>query len=407
MKKSWLAAATALVLTVAPLAACGEKKETTATPAASAAAGAATTAASGGTIKIGANFEMTGGQASFGNSSMKGVKLAVKEINAAGGVLGKQLEIVQADNASKSEESTRAAQKLITSDKVVAMIGPVTSTNTLGAVPVAQEKKIPLITTSATNPKVTVDERTQKVNDYIFRVCFIDPFQGKVAADFASKDLKVSKAAIYLDSSSDYSKGLQKFFKETFTKNGGTIVAEESYQQKDTDFKAVLTRIKEKNPDFIYIPGYYEEVGKIVKQAREMGITAPMMGGDGWDSPQLVEIAGKEALNNTFMSNHYAKDDTSDEIKKLVEVFKKEYGANEEPDSLAALGYDAVKMLTDAIKRANSAEPEKIKTALAATKDLKLATGLVTMNESHDPVKSAVVLEFKDGKQVFKAKVNP
>lgn len=398
MKKTWLAAATALVLAVAPLTGCGEKKEGTASPGAS--------AASGDTIKIGANFEMTGGQASFGNSSMKGLKLAVKELNAGGGVLGKQLELIKADNASKSEEATRAAQKLVSNDKVVALIGPVTSTNTLGAVPIAQEKKIPLITTSATNPKVTVDERTGKVNEYVFRVCFIDPFQGKVAADFASKDLKVTKAAIYLDSSSDYSKGLQKFFKETFTKNGGTIIAEESYQQKDTDFKAVLTRIKEKNPEFIYVPGYYEEVGKIVKQAREMGITVPMMGGDGWDSPQLLEIAGKEALNNTFMSNHYAKDDTSEEIKKFVEAFKKEY-SGEEPDSLAALGYDAVKMLADAIKRANSADPEKIKDALAATKDLKLATGIVTLNETHDPVKSAVVLEFKDGAQVFKAKVNP
>lgn len=397
MKKSWLAAAAALILAVAPLTACGDKKES----------GASSSPASdGGSIKIGANFEMTGGQASFGNSSMKGLKLAVKEINAAGGLLGKQLELIQADNASKSEEATRAAQKLVSNDKVVALIGPVTSTNTLGAVPIAQEKKIPLITTSATNPKVTVDERTGKVNEYVFRACFIDPFQGKVAADFASKELKITKAAIYLDSSSDYSKGLQKFFKETFTKNGGTIVAEESYQQKDTDFKAVLTRIKEKNPEFIYVPGYYEEVGKIVKQAREMGITAPMMGGDGWDSPQLLEIAGKEALNNTFMSNHYAKDDTSEEIKKFVETFKKEYNG-EEPDSLAALGYDAVKMLADAIKRANSAEPEKIKDALAKTKDLKLATGVVTLNETHDPVKSAVVLEFKDGVQKFKAKVNP
>ncbi|RAV01431.1 ABC transporter substrate-binding protein [Paenibacillus sp. YN15] len=395
MKKTWIAAATALVLTVAPLAGCGEKKENS-------ASGGDT----GGTIKIGANFEMTGGQASFGNSSMKGLKLAVNEINAAGGVLGKQLELIQADNASKSEEATRAAQKLISNDKVVALIGPVTSTNTLGAVPVAQEKKVPLITTSATNPKVTVDERTNKVNEYVFRVCFIDPFQGKVAADFASKELKAKNAAIYLDSSSDYSKGLQKFFKETFTKNGGTIVAEESYQQKDTDFKAVLTRIKEKNPEFIYVPGYYEEVGKIVKQARELGIKAPIMGGDGWDSPQLLEIAGKDALNNTYLSNHYAADDSSAEIKKFVEAFKKENN-NETPDSLAALGYDAVNMLVDAIKRANSTDPQKITDALAQTKDLKLATGSLTLNETHDPVKSAVVLEYKDGKQVFKAKVNP
>ncbi|ANE45037.1 ethanolamine utilization protein EutJ [Paenibacillus swuensis] len=362
--------------------------------------------ASAEVIKVGTNFEMTGGQASFGNSSMKGVKLAVKEINDAGGIDGKMIELVEADNASKPEESTRVAQKLISNDNVVALIGPVTSTNTLGAVPVAMEKKIPLITTSATNPKVTVDERTNKVNEWIFRACFIDPFQGKVMADFSLNDLKAKTAAMYIDTSSDYSKGLQKFFQETFTAGGGTIVSDESYQQKDTDFKAVLTRMKEKSPDVIYVPGYYEEVGKIIKQAREMGITVPILGGDGWDSPQLVEIAGAEALKNTFMSNHYAADDKSDEIVSFIDAFKKA-NADEVPDGLAALGYDSVKLLADAIKRAGSTDAEKLKEALAGTKDLKLATGVITLNETHDPVKSAVVLEFVDGKQTFKTKVNP
>lgn len=388
MKKKMITVAAVMTLAFSSLIGCSTKS-----------------GGSGDTIKVGTNFEMTGGQASFGSSSMKGVELAVKEINAAGGVLGKKIELVKMDNASKPEESTRAAQKLA-GDKVVALIGPVTSTNTLAAVPVAQEKKIPLITTSATNPKVTVDERTSKVFDYIFRACFIDPFQGKVMADFSTKDLKAMNAAVYIDNSSDYSKGLAKFFKETYTKNGGKIVAEESYQQKDTDFKAVLTRIKEKNPNVLYVPGYYEEVGKIIKQAREMGLNIPIMGGDGWDSPQLVEIAGKANLANTYMSNHYAADDTSADIKTFVDAFKKEY-KDEVPDGLAALGYDAVKMLADAIKRAGAADSEKIKTALAGTKDLKLATGTISLNETHDPVKSAVVVEFKDGKQVFKAKVNP
>lgn len=360
----------------------------------------------GDTIKIGANLELTGGQASFGDSALKGAKLAVQEINDAGGVLGKKLELIEADNASKSEEATRAAQKLITTNKVVAIIGATTSTNTLGIVPVAQEKGIPLISSSATNPKVTVDERSGKLNEWVFRASFIDPFQGEVMANFAKDTLKAQTAVIYTDASSDYSKGLQTFFKATFTKNGGTILSEESYQQKDSDFKAVLTRIKEANPDVIYLPGYYEEVGKIVKQARELGITVPFMGGDGWDSPQLAEIAGADALNNTYMSNHYSPEDSSPEVKSFVDAFK---AANGElvPDGMAALGYDAVKLVADAITRADSTDPTKLKDALAATKDLQLATGKITMNETHDPVKAAVVLKFVAGVQTFEAKVNP
>ncbi|WP_151733016.1 ABC transporter substrate-binding protein ['Paenibacillus yunnanensis' Narsing Rao et al. 2020] len=360
----------------------------------------------GDTIKIGADLELTGGQASFGDSALKGAQLAVKEINDAGGVLGKKLELIEADNASKSEEATRAAQKLITTNKVVAIIGSTTSTNTLGIVPVAQEKGIPLVSSSATNPKVTVDERSGELNEWVFRASFIDPFQGEVMANFATDTLGAKTAVIYTDTSSDYSKGLQTFFEETFTKNGGTIVSQESYQQKDSDFKAVLTRIKEANPDVIYLPGYYEEVGKIIKQAREMGITVPFMGGDGWDSPQLAEIAGAEALENTFMSNHYSPEDTAPEVKSFVDAFK---AANSDlvPDGMAALGYDAVKLIADAITRADSTEPEKLRDALAATKDLQLATGKISMNETHDPVKAAVVLKFVDGKQTFETKVNP
>ncbi|WP_018132312.1 ABC transporter substrate-binding protein [Effusibacillus pohliae] len=398
MKKKLITATAIAALALGALAGCGGKQQ--------ANGNAGGGSSSGDTIKIGTDFEMTGGQAAFGTSALKGVKLAVKEINAAGGVLGKQIQIIDADNASKNDESARAAQKLISNDKVVALIGATTSTNTLAAVPVAMEKKIPLITSSATNPKVTVDERTGKVNEWVFRACFIDPFQGKVMADFATKELKAKTAVIYTDTSSDYSKGLTKFFEETFTKNGGQILAKESYQQKDTDFKAVLTRIKEKKPDVIYVPGYYEEVGKIIKQGRELGITAPFMGGDGWDAPQLIDIAGKENLNNTYISNHYAPDDNSPEVQQFVQSFKKEYNG-ETPDAMAVLGYDAMKMLADAIKRAGSTDPAKIKDALAATKDFKAATGSITLNENHDPVKSAVVLEYKDGKQVFKGKVNP
>jgi branched-chain amino acid transport system substrate-binding protein len=244
------------------------------------------------------------------------------------------------------------------------------------------------------------------LNDWVFRTCFIDPFQGKVMADFSAKNLNVKTAVVYIDSSSDYSKGLAASFKEAFTANGGQVLGEESYQAKDTDFKAVLTRIKGQNPEVIYVPGYYEEVARIVKQAREMGITVPIMGGDGWDSPKMVEIAGKDALNNTFLSNHYSADDTSAEVVAFVSAYKKEY-SDATPDALAALGYDGMKMLADAIKRADTTDAEKLKEALAATKDLQLATGIITLNDKHDPVKSAVVLEYVDGKQTFKAKVNP
>ncbi|QUL56078.1 ABC transporter substrate-binding protein [Paenibacillus tritici] len=360
----------------------------------------------GGTIKIGADLELTGGQASFGDSVSKGAKLAVDEINAAGGVLGKQLELIVADNASKSEEATQAAQKLITSDKVVTIIGASTSTNTLGIVPVATEKKIPLVSVGATNPKVTVDERSGNVNEYVFRAAFIDPFQGEVMANFALDSLKAKTAVIYTDTSSDYSKGLQKFFEETFKGKGGEVLSQESYQQKDSDFKAVLTRIKATNPDVIYLPGYYEEVGKIVKQAREMGITVPFLGGDGWDSPQLVEIAGAAALDNTFMSNHYSSEDTAPEVTSFVDAYKAANGGAV-PDGMAALGYDALKLVADAITRAGEADPAKITEALAATKDLQLATGKITLNDKHDPVKAAVVLKFVDGKQTFETKVNP
>ncbi|MEK3762586.1 ABC transporter substrate-binding protein [Paenibacillus sp. FSL P4-0338] len=360
----------------------------------------------GGTIKIGADLELTGGQASFGDSASKGAKLAVQQINAAGGVLGKQLELVVADNASKSEEATQAAQKLITNDKVVTIIGASTSTNTLGIVPVAMEKKIPLVSVGATNPKVTVDERSGNVNEFVFRAAFIDPFQGEVMANFALDSLKAKTAVIYTDTSSDYSKGLQKFFEETFKAKGGEVLSQESYQQKDSDFKAVLTRIKAANPDVIYLPGYYEEVGKIVKQAREMGITVPFLGGDGWDSPQLAEIAGAKALENTFMSNHYSPEDTAPEVTSFVDAYKAANGGAV-PDGMAALGYDALKLVADAITRAGEADPAKITEALAATKDLQLATGKITLNDKHDPVKAAVVLKFVDGKQTFETKVNP
>lgn len=356
------------------------------------------------TIKVGAMYEVTGGQATFGNSAVNGAKLAIKELNAKGGLLGKKIELVVGDNKSEPSEAANITTKLITQDKVVAVMGSTTSSTTIAASNVAMSNKIPLISAAATNPKVTVDD-SGKVKDYVFRACFIDPFQGTVAANFALNTLKAKTAVIYVDNSSDYSKGLSKFFRESFTKGGGQIVAEEAYLQKDQDFKVILTKIQGLKPDIIYVPGYYEEVGKIVKQARELGITAAILGGDGWDSPKLVEIAGPEALNNTFITNHYSSEDKSPAVAEFVAKYKAEYG--QVPDAMAALGYDTMMLLAEAITKANSVEPGKIKDALAAIKDFKAVTGNITINNTHDAAKSAVILEYVGGKQVYKATVSP
>ncbi|TCL39408.1 branched-chain amino acid transport system substrate-binding protein [Anaerospora hongkongensis] len=354
-------------------------------------------------IRLGANFELTGGVAQYGQSAANGIKLAIKEANAAGGVLGKQIKLVVADNKSEPAEAGNATTKLITQDKVIAIFGPAASSNVLASTQIAQDNKIPLLTPTGTNTKITVDNG--KVKDFAFRSCFIDPFQGQVMASFAQKTVKAKTAAIYIDSSSDYSKSLSQNFEEVFVKNGGTIVAKEAFLQKDQDFKAALTKIKAVNPDVIYIPAYYEEVGKIIKQARELGITAPLLGSDGWDSPKLAEIAGAAALNNTFFTNHYSSQDKDPMVQKFVESYKKEYG--QEPDAFAVLGYDGALMMIDAIKRANSTDSVKIKDALAQTKDLKVLTGTLSLDANHDPIKSAVIIEMKDGKQTFKEKVNP
>ncbi|WP_378956888.1 ABC transporter substrate-binding protein [Pelosinus sp. sgz500959] len=357
------------------------------------------------TIKIGANLEMTGNNATFGKSASNGAALAIKQVNANGGVLGKQLSLVVADNKSEAAEAANSMQKLITQDKVVAVIAPIASSSVIAGAQVNQDNKVLAISPTASNPKVTVDPATNKVRDFMFRAAFIDPFQGSVMANFATKTLKAKTAAIYIDNSSDYAKGLGQFFKETFIKNGGQIVAEEAYLAKDTDFKATLTKIKVVNADVVFVPGYYQEVGMLIKQAREIGLNMPILGGDGWDSAKLPEIAGGQALNNTFFANHYSPDDNSESIKSFVEAYKKEY--NETPDAFAALAYDATMMVVESIKRANSVDTVKIKDELAKTKDYNAVSGKITLNETHDAVKSAVIIEMKEGKQTFKEKINP
>ncbi|TCL37668.1 branched-chain amino acid transport system substrate-binding protein [Anaerospora hongkongensis] len=353
-----------------------------------------------GDIKIGMVYELTGSTASYGTSAANGAKLAFKEVNAAGGVLGKQLQIITADNKGEPSESANAMTKVITQDRVVAVTGFTVSSCGIAGSVVAEDNKIPFVAAATVNPKVTMDERTGKVKNYTFRACFIDSFQGTVAANFAFTSLKAKNAAILIDNSSDYSKGLSAVFKEVFTAKGGQIAAEQAYLQKDQDFKSTLTAIKAQNPELIYIPGYYEDVGKIIKQARELGITVPILGGDAWDSPKLAELGGAQALNNTFFTNFYSVEDKNPVSNAFIEAYKKEYG--QLPDSMAAMGYDAANLLVDAIKRANSTDSAKIREALAATKNFKSVSGDMALNENHDAVRGVVIMEMKDGKQVYR-----
>ncbi|WP_391121951.1 ABC transporter substrate-binding protein [Psychrobacillus sp. L3] len=358
----------------------------------------------GDTIKIGANLELSGAVASYGSSEAEAIDLAVEEINAAGGIDGKKIELIKVDNKSDAAEATSAAIKLTSQDKVTAIIGAATSGNSVAQVQIATDTKTPMISPSGTSTTVTVGE-DGKVNPFTFRAAFIDPFQGTVAANFAANDLKVKNVAVYADNASDYAKGLASSFIKDFEAAGGKIVAKESYVAKDTDFRSTLTRIKAANPDFIFIPGYYEEVGLIVKQARELGITVPLMGADGWDSPTIVDLAGAAALNNTYIITAYSSEDPDGKAKAFADSFTKKYG--KAPNSFHALGYDAVYLLKDAIERAGSTDGTKIKEAIEATDNLPLATGLYSVDEFHHPIKSATIIEFVDGNQKFKVKVNP
>ena len=355
------------------------------------------------TIKIGANLEMTGGSASFGASATNAAKLAINEYNAKGGFKGKKLELVIADNKSEAAESASAMQKLV-QDKVVAVIAPIASSSVIAGAQINQDSKVLAISPTASNPKVTVDEKG-KVRPYMFRASFIDPFQGSVMAAFATKSLKAKTAAIYIDNSSDYAKGLAKYFEEEFVKAGGQIVIKEAYLQKDTDFKATLTKIKALNPEVIFVPGYYQEVGLIIKQSRDLGMKMPVLGGDGWDSVQLTNIAGAENLENTFFCNHYSAEDKNPKVVSFVEAYQKAYG--QVPDSFAALAYDATWMIIKAMERADSTDSVKIRDEMEKTKDHDGVSGKTTLNATHDAVKGAVIIAYQGGKQVFKERVAP
>lgn len=349
-------------------------------------------------ILIGEYGSLTGSTATFGISTKRGIELAVEEANQQGGVLGRPVKVLVEDDAGKPEEAAAAVTKLVDQERVVAVLGEVASTRSLAGARVCQPAGIPMVTPSSTNPQVT------EVGDFIFRTCFIDPFQGTVMAKFAREYLKVTRVGILRDIKNDYSVGLADFFKQTLEKLGGKVVADESYSEGDTDFRAQLTNLKAAGPEALFIPGYYTEVGLIARQAREKGIDIPLLGGDGWDSPKLAEIAGK-AVENCYFSNHYTVESKDPQVQDFVKKFRAKF--HETPDAMAALGYDAARILFRAIDAAGGTDPKRIRDALAATRDFHGVTGTISMDENRNAVKPAVVLEMKNGKQTFVTSIAP
>jgi branched-chain amino acid transport system substrate-binding protein len=350
------------------------------------------------TILLGEYGSLSGSEATFGQSTHNGVLLAIKEINAAGGVSGKQLEVKVYDDQGKTQEAGSAVSRLITEDKAVAIIGEVASSLSIAGGRVAQQYGVPMVSPSSTNAQVTA------IGDMVFRVCFIDGFQGYVGAKFAKDDLKLTKAAILYDQSSAYSKGLKDDFTREFTGLGGQVVAEQAYDAGNQDFSAQLTTIRGTSPDAIFIPGYYTDVGNIALQARKLGVKAVLLGGDGWDSSKLAEIGG-EAIDGAYYSNHYAPEETRPEVQRFVEAYQKEYGAV--PDGLAALGYDATRVIADAMKRSPSLGGKDLAAALAATRDFPGVTGKITIDAKRDAQKPAVVVQMKGGKPTWVTTILP
>lgn len=349
-------------------------------------------------ILVGEFSSLTGTTATFGQSTHHGLELAMNEVNDAGGVLGKKIKLLTEDDQSKPEEAATAATKLITRDGVVAVLGEVASSRSLAAAPICQSYNIPMISPASTNPMVT-----QKGN-YIFRVCYIDPFQGEVMAKFAFNSLKLTKAVILKDVKNDYSVGLAQFFLEAFEKMGGTVVAVQSYSEGDTDFRAQLTALKGANPEILIVPGYYTECALIIKQARELNMNMPIMGGDGWDSSKLIEVGG-DALNNTFYISHYSPGDTASLVRNFVAKYKEKY--HEIPDAMGALGYDAARLLCDAMKRAGTTDSAALRNAIANTVNFPGVTGKITIDENRNARKSATIIAVVDKVPQFKETILP
>ena len=349
-------------------------------------------------IEIGFFGAMTGPQATFALSGKNGARLAIDQLNASGGVLGKKLDLLVEDDHNDPSEAASVVSKLITRDHVVALIGENASSRSLAAAPIAQNYQVPMVSPSSTNVEVT------KKGDYIFRVCFLDSFQGKAVAAFAWETLRAKTAALLVDAKSDYSVGLADSFRRAFTELGGRIVAELKYAEGDSDFSAQLTALQSASPDAVMIPGYYTDAGLIARQARSLGLRAALLGADGWDSPKLAEIGGA-AVEGAYFSNHYSVDDPSPAARAFVEDYRKAFGSP--PDSIAALSYDAARLVADAMKRAGSTEGKRVRDALASTADFPGVTGTITMDADRNPVKPAVILKVEGGKFRFAATIPP
>lgn len=343
---------------------------------------------SDGRVLIGHYGPMSGSEATFGQSTANGIQLAVREVNASGGINGKLVELKSYDDRGLTQEAGTAVTRLITSDKVVAIIGENTSSMSLAGGRVAQQYGIPMISPSSTNPAVT------EIGDKIFRVCFLDSFQGWVQAKFAREFLKARTAAILYDQGQAYSKGLADFFKTAFTRMGGTITIEQAYTGGDQDVSAQLTTIRQTNPELILLPGYYTDAGNIAIQVRKLGLTVPLLGGDGWESPQLAKI-GKDAIEGSYYSTHYAIQETRSDVRKFVTDFAAAFG--QKPDSLGALGYDAARLLFDAMRRAPSWDGATLAKAIAETKDFAGVTGRINFDSQRNARKSAFVVQMKGG----------
>ena len=355
-------------------------------------------------IRIGGVGPITGGAATYGVSTRNACIMAVEEINAQGGVMvsGKNyiIELIFEDDEGRPESAANAYRKLVDQNGVKAIIGTVMSKCSLAGAPIAQEGGVPMISTASTNPQVTL------VGDYIFRACFIDSFQGTIMANFAYRNLNKKKAAVLYDNGNDYNKGLAEFFKARFLELGGEVVAYEAFTDEDKtqDFNAQLTKIKAAEPDILFLPNYYSSVALIAKQARAMGFTAPLIGGDGWDSPQLM-VLGKEAVEGTYYSTHFSKDDPNPKVQKFVQLYSKKY--HQSPDALAALAYDACLAMFEALRRSKSLQGEDIRDALKNIKNLEAVSGKINFDKNRNPIKSAVIIKIENGQQVFYQSINP
>jgi branched-chain amino acid transport system substrate-binding protein len=358
----------------------------------------------GNEVLIGHVASLTGDTATFGVSADEGIRLALDELNKTGVLGGKKIRVMTEDDRSLGDEAKTAASKLINKDHVVAILGEIASSRSIAMAPVCEDAKIPMLSPGSTNPKVT------QGFEYVFRNCFIDPFQGTAMAKFAMDSppggLGLKKFAVLYPVNSDYGVGLKSFFETAVQKRGGEIVAEEAYTEKtDTDFRAQLTKIKATNPQAIFVSGYYTEAGLIAKQARQLGLAVPLLGGDGWDSEKTVEIGG-DAVNGCYFSNHYSPEENRPEVKKFVGDYKAKYGGKT-PDAMAILAYDAMRIMADAINRAGSTSGDKIRDALASTKDFAGASGITTIDKDHNATKSIVILKIDGGQFRYAGTVKP